>query len=212
MTLQKEAKENLGSHVEPESKLQSVSSSAANSDLGSPRLTLSPRLPSTNSFNSALSRRESTEEACKSSLGKTLSPRSKWRQRIHQPLDVSQYLPHSPDQDADQCEPTSPTGSVASVTSTSKSSIGKTLSPRSKWRLRLHPPLGLCEPSLDRTTDHNPDDCVWPTSPTGSVASFTSIASETALFRRRTGMLSIPCNHDCVACNHSFFSEGCALM
>lgn len=102
--MQKEAKENPGTPSDAGSKQHSTSNSAANSEPGSPRLTLSPRLPSLSNNNSNSARAQ-------------VSSVDKWRLRIQRP-DVSKSLPHTPGHDADQSEPTSPTGSVASVAST----------------------------------------------------------------------------------------------
>ena len=108
--LQKEAKENPGTPADLDSKLPSASSSAAHSELGSPRLTLSPRLPST-SINTASNSARNLNDV-NSSINKR-----RLQTGLLQQLDVSRSLPGTPETGAYQSEPTSPTGSVASVAS-----------------------------------------------------------------------------------------------
>lgn len=108
---QQTAKENPGTPAEGESKLASVSSSAANSQLGSPRLTLSPRLPDSSNNTS-----HSTDKT-RNSVNKRRAQTG-----LLQQLDVTHSFHDDSGHQADSSEPTSPTGSVASITSTASES------------------------------------------------------------------------------------------
>lgn len=98
-SLQKETKENTG--VSPGGKVDAATpaSSAANSTFTSPRLSLSPRMPSNSAGNPV--RRSSSN---KQRLGSGL---------LRQ-LDVSKSLQPESSHGAESSEPTSPSGSVAS--------------------------------------------------------------------------------------------------
>ena len=97
--LQKETKENAGSVAGTKISATTPSGSAASSALSSPRLTLSPRLPSIGAAN--LSRRSSNSNQ---RLGSGL---------LRQ-LDVSKSLQAETTAGAASSEPTSPDGSVSS--------------------------------------------------------------------------------------------------
>ena len=99
--LQKETKENAGTSTGGKANATTPSSSTPNSALSSPRLSLSPRLPSIAAGNPVRRSNSSNQR-----LGSGL---------LRQ-LEVSKSLQPESSHGADSPEPTSPSGSVASET------------------------------------------------------------------------------------------------